>query len=62
MWPMTDGDHGQLYLRGEHTIGHGVGEELDSSQVQLVDNDRETEDLRYQNAYLSGVFLTLYLQ
>ena len=43
---VADGDHGQLYFRGEHNVGHGIGEELDSSLVQLVDNDRETENLR----------------
>ena len=46
---MADGDHGQLYLRGEHNVGHGIGEELISSLVQLIDNDRETENLRHQN-------------
>ena len=46
---MADGDHGQLYLRGEHNVGHGIGEELKSSLVQLIDNDRETENLRHQN-------------
>ena len=33
------------YLRGENNVSHGIGEELYSSLVQLVDNDRETENL-----------------
>ena len=49
MWRMADGDHGHLYLVGEHHVGHGGREELLSSADEFVDNHRETEYLRYQS-------------
>ena len=42
---VTDGDHGQLHLGGEHHVGHGGGEVLGGPLVHFIDDRTHTEAL-----------------
>ena len=42
---VTDGDHGQLHLGGEHHVGHGVGDVLGGPLVDFIYHGTHTEAL-----------------